>query len=270
MSIEEKDRIYRRALERVGMEGVRRFEHDIRVKIEQRTSGGPFALRKAFKQFDRDGSGDIAPDEFFMAMNSFGLQFTEDGVLALFGLYDRQRAGCLGYYDFVEHLIEGGVEALGSPPKSKELSKVRASVPLPPSPPKNKSNVGVAQAKEAFNFLDKKKCGRIELSELDSLLKCLGMSTNSDTVNEALLFLDFNQTGEVDFETFWTWWQDKHSGEIRSAKVGDTKRIMVTAPIRGGFPALSIRSGLNSLSTPTQGNRSPSAAQQYGDVLAGN
>jgi len=77
MSFEEKDKVYRRSLERCGVEGVRKLEHDIRVKIEQRTSGGPFALRKAFKYFDRDGSGDIDPDEFYAAMDWFGLQFTE-------------------------------------------------------------------------------------------------------------------------------------------------------------------------------------------------
>jgi hypothetical protein len=107
MSQDERDRVYRRALERCGVEGVRKLEHDIRVKIEQRTSGGPFALRKAFKYFDRDGSGDIDPDEFFAAMDWFGLQFTEDGVLGLFGLYDEDRGGSLGYYEFVENLIDG-------------------------------------------------------------------------------------------------------------------------------------------------------------------
>ena len=40
------------------------------------------ALRKAFKYFDTDGSGDIDPDEFFSAMRAFGLEFTEDQVLA--------------------------------------------------------------------------------------------------------------------------------------------------------------------------------------------
>lgn len=69
MTCEERDRIYRRALERTTITGVRKLESDIRMKIDQRTSGGPFALRKAFKYFDRDGSGDIDPDEFFAAMD---------------------------------------------------------------------------------------------------------------------------------------------------------------------------------------------------------
>jgi hypothetical protein len=58
------------------------YELVIRGKIDQRTTGGPMALRKAFKYFDTDGSGDIDPDEFFSAMRAFGLEFTEDQVLA--------------------------------------------------------------------------------------------------------------------------------------------------------------------------------------------
>merc|ERR1712144_32095 len=110
----DRDKVYRRALERCGVEGVRKLEHDIRVKIEQRTSGGPFALRKAFKYFDRDGSGSIDPDEFYAAMDFFGLQFTEDQVLGLFGTYDDDRSGSLEYYEFVEKLLDEGVSAAKS------------------------------------------------------------------------------------------------------------------------------------------------------------
>ena len=35
------------------------------------------------------------------------MQFTEDAVLGLFGLYDEDRGGSLGYYEFVENLIDG-------------------------------------------------------------------------------------------------------------------------------------------------------------------
>merc|ERR1719399_846250 len=124
MTAEERDKVYRRALERCGVEGVRKLEHDIRVKIEQRTSGGPFALRKAFKYFDRD--------EFFAAMDWFGLQFTEDGVLGLFGLYDEDRGGSLGYYEFVENLIDGFNK---SQPSGEIKNKLSGALSLEPSSP---------------------------------------------------------------------------------------------------------------------------------------
>ena len=49
MSVEEKDKIYTYSLHRATEDGVRALEKAIRNKINQRTSGGPFALRKAFK-----------------------------------------------------------------------------------------------------------------------------------------------------------------------------------------------------------------------------
>eukprot|EP01052_Picozoa_sp_SAG31_P082436 SAG31_NODE_42473_length_271_cov_0.906977_1_plen_82_part_10 len=40
----------------------------IREKIEQRLEGGPAGLRRAFKFFDKDGSGSINYEEFSHAL----------------------------------------------------------------------------------------------------------------------------------------------------------------------------------------------------------
>merc|ERR1719230_1622964 len=107
------DKAYVNSLSKVGVAGVKRLELSIRAKIDQRTSGGPMALRKAFKYFDSDASGDIDPDEFYAAMHAFGLEFTEDQVLALFGYYDVDRDGSLSYYEFIEKVLESGFELDG-------------------------------------------------------------------------------------------------------------------------------------------------------------
>jgi len=219
MSQDERDRVYRRALERCGVEGVRKLEHDIRVKIEQRTSGGPFALRSAFKYFDRDGSGDIDPDEFFAAMDWFGLQFTEDAVLGLFGLYDEDRGGSLGYYEFVENLIDGyGKDKSLSGQIKDQLNDAFDATHVAPSPCKT-AHVNVDVAQRAFDYCDSNGSGRIELSELDGVLRTLGWNTDSETVNKAMLTLDKDLSGDVSFEEFWEWWQ-KSVPASRSPKRG--------------------------------------------------
>merc|ERR1711934_391273 len=229
MSFEERDKVYRRALERCGVEGVRKLEHDIRVKIEQRTSGGPFALRKAFKYFDRDGSGDIDPDEFFAAMDWFGLQFTEDGVLGLFGLYDEDRGGSLGYYEFVENLIDGFGKSEPSGEIKSKLSMALGDTKEPMTRPKNMAAVNIDQARRAFDYCDTNGSGRIELSELDGVLRCLGMNTDSDLVNQAMLVLDKDGSGDVSFEEFWSWWS--HTVVRRSkGSVGDAGRKHKKSP----------------------------------------
>jgi len=97
---------YQKALHFVTEEGRRNSEEAVRDKITQRATGGAFAIRKAFKLFDRDGSGDIDPDEFKLAMLSFGLTFTDRQVLALFGSYDDDCSGALDYYEFLDKVLE--------------------------------------------------------------------------------------------------------------------------------------------------------------------
>jgi len=292
MSVAERDKVYRRALERCGVEGVRKLEHDIRVKIEQRTSGGPFALRKAFKYFDRDGSGDIDPDEFFAAMDWFGLQFTEDGVLGLFGLYDEDRGGSLGYYEFVENLIDGFGK---SSPNNVKAHLATALEHTAYTPPKVQSPATVDEglARRAFEICDKNNSGRIELSELDGLLRDLKISTDSDVVNQAMLTLDQDQSGDVSFEEFWTWWQTipfpkSKSPHHKRGGVGDQgKKAREEPPTykREELEMLSTGGRRSPWGMPKSpyggGSKSPvlaaqvveslkaqSPAKQYGDVLA--
>lgn len=222
MSPEERDKIYNRALEKCGRDGVKKLESDIRLKIEQRTSGGPFALRKAFKYFDRDGSGDIDPDEFFAAMDWFGLQFTEDAVLGLFGLYDDDRGGSLGYYEFVDNIItnrgKSNSDHLNDDYKGRLMNMVSPSHPGSPNSPHrmvaSPTAVSKELAKACFDMADKNSSGKIELVELEELFKQFGVPTDSDVLNTAFLILDKNFDGEVAFEEFWEWWDS--TGVTRS------------------------------------------------------
>jgi len=261
MSVAERDKVYRRALERCGVEGVRKLEHDIRVKIEQRTSGGPFALRKAFKYFDRDGSGDIDPDEFFAAMDWFGLQFTEDGVLGLFGLYDEDRGGSLGYYEFVENLIDGFGKSEPSGEIKSKLSMALGDTKEPMTRPKNMAAANIDQARRAFDYCDTNGSGRIELSELDGMLRCLGMNTDSDLVNQAMLVLDKDGSGDVSFEEFWEWWQFSATKNSRSRRggIGDQGKKSPQVDVGNTYDRATLEAmgGHRSPSLSPQGRRSP-------------
>jgi len=285
MDKEKRDEVYRKSLQKCGVEGVRRLEHDIRVKIEQRTSGGPFALRKAFKYFDRDGSGDIDPDEFYAAMDWFGLQFTEEAVLALFGLYDEDRGGSLGYYEFVENLIDGFGKSSQDPKATggvkDNLAAILTEAQKPRSPVKNYRHVNKDMARQAFDYCDKNMSGRIELDELDSVLKTLGLSTDSDMVNNAMLVLDTDQSGDVSFEEFWEWWEfammtRKESKYNTRGGVGDGDKtrearhssdMALASPTDGltGFGRLSPMSPYNERSAKPV-SKSPAAKWHSGPI----
>merc|ERR1712166_505366 len=207
MSMEERDRIYRRALERTTITGVRKLESDIRMKIDQRTSGGPFALRKAFKYFDRDGSGDIDPDEFFAAMDWFGLQFTEDAVLGLFGLYDDDRGGSLGYYEFVDNIISSDKDKQAAIAGTDRINAMLSGTGTEEIPSPFKAGiVDDGLARKCFDMCDRNGSGKIELTELEAMFKQFGVPTDSDVMNRAFVVLDKNFDGEISFEEFWEWW----------------------------------------------------------------
>ena len=97
---------------------------------QRRNAVAPDALideqtRAAFLKFDFDGSGDIDPDEFKLAMLSFGLTFTDRQVLALFGSYDDNCSGALDYYEFLDKVLESDY-------KNEDGSKVTSCRPRTP------------------------------------------------------------------------------------------------------------------------------------------
>jgi len=216
MSVEEKDVVYTTALRRAGATGVRELEKSIRMKISQKTSGGPFALRKAFKYFDRDGSGSIDPDEFYAAMDFFGLQFTADQVLGLFGTYDDDRSGSLEYYEFVEKLLDEGMGAAKADMKhfladfSPPMANSGHGMSL-----KESKRASMSTVQKLFQQFDVNHSGQIDSRELRFFLEKLGLMASTDVVSQVMEQLDGNANGEISWEEFWAWWQRKYA-ESRS------------------------------------------------------
>mmetsp|Transcript_35432 Transcript_35432/g.92235 ORF Transcript_35432/g.92235 Transcript_35432/m.92235 type:complete len:761 (-) Transcript_35432:573-2855(-) len=78
---------------------------EIREKIHARISTGPFQLRRSFKYFDRDGSGEIDQSEFFNVMKDMGMVLNDEQTQELFRLFDLDGDGRLSYYEFVMALL---------------------------------------------------------------------------------------------------------------------------------------------------------------------
>merc|ERR1712166_1233947 len=213
MTCEERDRIYRRALERTTITGVRKLESDIRMKIDQRTSGGPFALRKAFKYFDRDGSGDIDPDEFFDAMNWFGLQFTEHQVFALFGSIDEDAGGSIDYYEFIGKVIAQDYEDMSAKGDAGDALRPKCA------PERHRSRAIIAYQQQLaiqdlFSQLESMQSGdklvvpRARVHELLKLADVPECSRDQAEKHVDLVqhVLDMLSRGSISREVFWDWW----------------------------------------------------------------
>lgn len=270
---EELDKAYIVALTKIGVAGVKRLESSIRMKIEQRTSGGPMALRKAFKYFDSDASGDIDPDEFYAAMHAFGLEFTEDQVMALFGYYDVDRDGGLSYYEFIDKVLGDGfggdsnaqpeyVVLMAMPqPSNKEADKMRTTIP--------KELVVESEVRKVFDRYDTNKSGEIDIRELSQMVGSLGLRISREEINNAMLDLDLDKSGAISFEEFWQWWQ---RASDRTNSVG---RASKPPPLADQYKQASrtpnpLDSGLKALHERMSGSGKKRPKSRNGQWLAGS
>jgi len=232
MTPEQKRKIYDHAYNLVGKPGVKKLETAVRSKIEQRTAGGPFALRKAFKYFDRDGSGDIDPDEFFAAMEYFGLTFTDDEVLALFGTCDESNDGSLDYYEFIDKVLEkdftGDVVVHKPTDEEEALEKELAERMLETQQVKQRSVDAFALYREKlamkrmFTMLDVDDSGSIEKDEIKQLLEMTEKEVSDELLEQAFSRIDENRDGSLSFEELWDWWTENTT--VTSNDISDLEK----------------------------------------------
>lgn len=212
MSPEEHKVIYRRAMSHVGQAGVTQMFEMVRAKIEQRTTGGPFVLRQAFKLFDKDASGDIDPDEFYAAMEWMGLQFTERQVIALFGACDDDGGGSLDYFEFIEKVLDG----IACRPQSAAKRK------FPPQVDMYRQQLALCDLFKQISSLDAGAPFSVERSVIKELLvmakvpKCTFqiLEKHVDLVESVISLL---VNSRITKEEFYDWW----SGAIKIPGVGD-------------------------------------------------
>jgi len=255
---------YVTSLNKVGIAGVKRLELAIRAKIDQRTTGGPMALRKSFKFFDTDGSGDIDPDEFYAAMHAFGLEFTEDQVLALFGHYDSDADGALSYYEFIDKLMESGFGLDSDGPKTPPKLVQLATIVKDPKQVKmktviRKEDLSYDLCLELFKKFDANGSGEIDLRELEALTRALGLWMSRETLNNSMFELDTNRNGAISLEEFWNWWQ----------KAAVSANQVHSMPTTGGHHAApQSRGGSRAVSRASQARPRPVSQGSMGSSIS--
>jgi len=255
---EERRKEYDRCFNFVGAEGTAELEMAIRTKIEQRTSGGPFALRKAFKYFDRDGSGDIDPDEFKEAMLFFGLTFTERQVMSIFGTYDDDDSGSLDYYEFIDKVIESDYKSA----TGKKMSVRPKTPPHRTYPQQVVFYRQMLRLKEMFTFNDEDGSHQLGADELTKfLVECGQKEPDEGQIQEVMDALDRDKNGSLSFEELWEWWisysSDNRAGE--SHEVGNTGLPSEQHDVmeNKGLLDKMIKSGHNKTSRPPTGAQVP-------------
>jgi len=201
---DERKAFYQHAIGHVGLPGVKRMFDMVRAKIDQRTTGGPFVLRQAFKLFDKDASGDIDPDEFYAAMEWMGLQFTELQVIALFGMCDDDGGGVLDYFEFIEKVLDG----IACRPQSAAKRQFPNAVHVY----RQQLAMGdlfsqIEKMEKGSNFEVDRETIK-ELLEMANVAKCTHAELEAyvDLVADSIQLLVQGSLSRADF---WNWWTGK-------------------------------------------------------------
>jgi len=204
------------------------------------------ALRKAFKYFDADASGDIDPDEFFAAMHAFGLEFTEDQVLALFGYYDVDRDGGLSYYEFIEKVMDSG---FGNETDKGEIVSVamghKEEADTPMKSCLSAGDLNLERAKHLFRKFDANNSGEIDMRELGLVVKSLGLNMGAEEINNAMIDLDKDSNGSISFQEFWDWFQTVSVVRVGSSQT-PMKSAMASANLKNKLHAKLDEAGMKS------------------------
>lgn len=206
MSPKQIQRVYTTAIDRLGKSAVAQLTQVVIDKVIQRP-GGTFALRGAFKFYDKAGDGVLSPDQFHAALDSFGVQFDEEQLIALFSLHDPKLQGLVDYFLFMQTVLADFMSC-ATPAKPREREHV---LPVPESPMSSLSftdarKASVERVREMFNRCDITRIGRIETRRLRFLLDQLGFRTHTDKLTWAIDSLDPEGSGSVSWEKFHGWW----------------------------------------------------------------
>eukprot|EP00656_Telonema_subtile_P019044 TRINITY_DN2034_c0_g1_i1.p1 TRINITY_DN2034_c0_g1~~TRINITY_DN2034_c0_g1_i1.p1 ORF type:complete len:316 (-),score=49.46 TRINITY_DN2034_c0_g1_i1:196-1143(-) len=104
-SREETRRNYAYACRAVSSKDVDAIEMQMRQKIMQKYRTDGFQMRRAFFFFDTDRSGGVSCEEMRNGLREYGMQYSEDQVLALMARYDPDCTDNIDYNTFVDKVL---------------------------------------------------------------------------------------------------------------------------------------------------------------------
>lgn len=212
---------YKEATELIGLDHLSTCEATMRHRLMERTSSGPYQMRKTFKKFDRDGSGEIDFEEFAQTLHLFGLDFNSLEVMALFGRYDTSANGFINFQEFVNKLMEDdymeitkgfvgdelgdlvgkAASGISVADRSKSIARLN-SMRQGKCPNTTKERERVM---EIYKNIDTDHSGRIDRSEFEVLCIALGKEFDSIEIERVFNTIDIDNSGEIEIDEFVVW-----------------------------------------------------------------
>lgn len=207
---------YDEASEKVGEIEMNRLERVMKDKLFQRSymTSSPFQVRKAFKFFDREQSGQISIEGFTRALEFLGFQFSEMQNTALFARYDPTYSGEIEYMSFIklamfyspEDEIPIPLVKKVAPPKLEKKS-VEASEEHYKVFDFEETDLETLQKQELkkiFDKIDASRSGTITENQFELLMLAMGQKLTAVELQAYLA--DMGCTDSVPFAVFADYW----------------------------------------------------------------
>jgi calmodulin len=173
----------------------------------------PPELDAAMVQMDADGSGEVDLDEFvawWVARKKTPSTALRSEALAMFKSVDDDGSGSLGRSE-----VEKLASMLGFSFAAGELDAVMLHACGSSDGEVNSeqffdwwaSPSSPREALAMFNTVDEDRSGLLDAGELKTLTRMFGVELTDEELEMAMLQIDNDGSGEVDFDEFYVWWK---------------------------------------------------------------
>jgi Ca2+-binding EF-hand superfamily protein len=139
---------------------------------------------KQFRKADKDGAGSLCASEIEVLFNQFGIKLSTEQMHSLMGEVDHDHSGEIEFDEFCCMMAK--------------LTGVRKRI----NPNEYMERVEIEKLRAAFDQIDVSGDGTINVKELDSLLRKMGITLDKPGVDRMLNKYDADHSGELEFQEF--------------------------------------------------------------------
>ncbi|OQS07837.1 nephrocystin-4, partial [Thraustotheca clavata] len=161
-------------------------------RILTRAAAEGISVADAFREFDKDQSGQITAKELQAALNSLHCPISNGDLKRVMKKLDSDGNGQISYKELLHFCFGSNTAEVIAKPIEQQLKTLFAEA----------ANRGMDLA-QCFGHFDKDKSKQISSTEFASALKELGFSDiNAEMIDSIVAHLDKNKDGQIDFYEF--------------------------------------------------------------------